>query len=214
VVTATAVACGLLGVWVPGSWDVSEAQISSFPRADVEALASISAPIRLEVHLAAQDARRAPFDRGPLAKLRRAVPEVEVNYRARTTTGLYEQADAGYGEIRYTVGDRTGASRALTDEAVIETLLELAGAYPVGESDAPYRGYPLITRPKGAVPVFFFLWPIVCASLWFWSSRRRSCIEVLDPCSLSLESGRGCRRLPTRKQFRWISGKSRSARLP
>jgi len=171
-IATAAAACGGLGVWAPGSWDVSEAQISSFPRADVEALASISEPIRVEVHLAAQDARRSPFDRGPLAKLRRAVPDVEVQYRARTTTGLYEQADPGYGEIRYTVGGRTDASRALTDEAVVEMLLDLAAVKRM-EGDTPYRGYPLVTLPAGASAIFFLLWPAACASLWLWSSWRR-----------------------------------------
>jgi hypothetical protein len=167
---AGGLALGLLVTLAPGHWDASETQVNSFPEAEAEALASIPAPIRLEVHLAPQDARRSPFDRGPLAKLRRAVPGADIAYVARTTTGLYEQADPGYGEVRYQVGSRTGESRALTDEAVVEMILGLAGVTAADEREAPYRGYPLAVQPTGATAAFFLIWPAVWAGVWFWSS--------------------------------------------
>ena len=60
------------------------------------------------IHLAPQDVRRLQFERGPLSKLRRAVPALRVTYTARTASGLYEQSDEGYGEIRYSLAGRFG----------------------------------------------------------------------------------------------------------
>ena len=82
---------------MPGSWDASETRLNSFAEHDEEALAQITQPIHIEVHLAPQDPRRTAFDRGPLAKLQRVHP-VDVSLVARTATGLYEQA--GYSRER------------------------------------------------------------------------------------------------------------------
>jgi hypothetical protein len=160
--------------FVPGSWDASETRINSFRERDEEALARIEQPIQIEVRLAPQDPRRAAFERGPLAKLRRIHSTVQVSFVARTATGLYEQADPGYGEIRCRVGPRAGMTRAVTDEALVETLLQTAGVSPRDEIDLPYRGRPLSVQPAGAAGIFFFMWPVVTAGLWIVSTRRQS----------------------------------------
>jgi hypothetical protein len=170
VAAGAGVALGLAVSLAPGSWDASETQINSFPAAEAEALSAIADPIRLEVHLAPQDARRTPFERGSMAKLRRAVPGAAIVYVARTSTGLYEQADPGYGEVRYQVGARSGASRALTDEAVVEMILGLASVTAADEREAPYRGFPLAVSPTGVTAAFFIVWPVAWAGIWFWSS--------------------------------------------
>lgn len=158
---------------IPGSWDASETRINSFAERDEEALAQIAPPIHIEVHLAPQDPRRTAFERGPLAKLRRIRP-VDVSFVSRTATGLYEQADKGYGEIRCQVGQRTGTTRAITDEALVELLLQVAGVTPAAEMETRYRGRPLAVHAAGAPALFFFIWPAAGAGVWLWSSRRQS----------------------------------------
>jgi hypothetical protein len=173
VVAAAAVAV-LLSSLAGGSWDASESRQNSFAEPEQEALAQIGRPLAIEVHFAPQDPRRVVFDRGPLAKLRRAMPHVSVTYVARTGTGLYEQADPGYGEIRYALDGRSASGRAVTDEGVLETVLGLAGVTPGADSDAEYRGHPLVARPAGAAVMFYGVWPIAIAGLGAWISRRQA----------------------------------------
>jgi ABC-2 type transport system permease protein len=176
--TAGLACSAVLAAWtvsfVPGSWDASETRINSFDERDEEALERIAQPIQVDVRLAPQDPRRVAFERGPLAKLRRVHPQTRVSFIARTATGLYEQADAGYGEIRCRVGDRTGVTRAVTDEALVETILGAAAVSRLGEMDLPYRGHPHSVHPAGAAAVFFLMWPVVTAGSWIVLSRRHS----------------------------------------
>jgi len=157
---------------MPGSWDASETRVNSFAEADEEMLERITGPIRVDVHLAPQDSRRSMFERGPLAKLRRAHPDTVVTYVSRTATGLYEQADAGYGEIHYGLGERTVTTRAVTDESLAESIRDLSGVPLDDEQDVPYRGRPLAASPVFAPTTFFVGWPVVVAGLWLLASRR------------------------------------------
>ena len=121
-----------------------------------------------------QDVRRLQFERGPLGKLRRAVPALRVTYTARTASGLYEQSDEGYGEIRYSLAGRTESSRIVTDEGALETIFRLADVKRADEDDMPYRGRPLVARPTGAIFVFHVLWPVSVALIGFGVVRRRT----------------------------------------
>jgi ABC-2 type transport system permease protein len=156
------------------SWDVSESRQNSFSEAAEEALAHLPAPLAIDVHLAPQDVRRLQFERGPLGKLRRAVPALRVTYTARTASGLYEQSDEGYGEIRYSLAGRTESSRIVTDEGALETIFKLAGIKRADEDEMPYRGRPLVARPTGAIFVFHVLWPVSVALIGFGVVRRRT----------------------------------------
>src|SRR6185503_4372066 len=109
------------------SWDASEGRLNSFPEAAEEALERINQPVRIEAHLAPGDPRRVDLERHAFAKLRRTIPGVGVSWVSRTTTGLFEQSDAAYGEIRYSVGANRVVGRATTDEAVLEAIFDAAG---------------------------------------------------------------------------------------
>ncbi len=142
------------------SWDFSESRANSFPEADERALLRIREPLSIEVHLAPEDPRRSDLEHRALSKLRRLLPDVRIRYVSSTSIGLFEQTAAGYGEIRYTLGERQTASRATTGEGVLEAIYSLAGVQPPEENDdAVYRGHPLAAEPKGAAMVFFALWP-------------------------------------------------------
>jgi hypothetical protein len=157
------------------SWDLSESRYNSFPRQDESQLERIEAPLSMEVHLAPEDPRRFDLEHHALGKLRRVMPGLTVHYVSATSTGLFEQGDDDYGEIRYQLGGRTAVSRLTTAEGVLETIYELADLEPPPESAGEtFRGHPLAAEPKGARAVFYGLWPALVLAASFFTLRRRT----------------------------------------
>jgi len=157
------------------SWDTSEARANSFSEADEVALKQIRSPLRIEAHLAAEDPRRADLERKALSKLRRTMHRVDVSYVAATTTGLFEQTAAHYGEIWYDLDGRRTMSRVTTAEGVLESIFSLAGIQPPAETDSDiFRGHPLAVPPKGAGAVFYGIWPALVIVAGFLVLRRQT----------------------------------------
>jgi hypothetical protein len=155
------------------SWDTSESRRNSFPLADERALAAIPRPISIEVHLAPEDPRRVDLDRRVLSKLRRVRPDTQVRYVSATRIGLFEQTNAGYGEVWFDVGGRKATTRAITEEAVLETIYGLADATPSARADeVTFRGHPLATEPRGAALIFYLLWPTLIVGMSLFESGR------------------------------------------
>jgi ABC-2 type transport system permease protein len=161
------------------SWDTSEARSNSFSEADEEALKQIRTPLRIEVHLAPEDPRRFDLEHQSLSKLRRVMPNLQVQYISATSIGLFEQTSAHYGEIWYELGGRKTMSRLTTAEGVLETIYALAGVEPSGEnagngdrSERVFRGHPLAVSPKGAATVFYGVWPALVVAGGFLVRRR------------------------------------------
>jgi ABC-2 type transport system permease protein len=172
-------ACGVLVVLASStawaSWDLSENRMNSFSQADEEALARIRAPLAIEVHLAPEDPRRADLDRKAIAKLRRVMPAVRVQYISSTSIGLFEQTAPHYGEIWYELGGKKEMSRATTSESALETIYDLAGITPPVEADADiFRGHPLATPPKGAAAAFYGIWPALVGVGAFFIRRQHA----------------------------------------
>ena len=157
------------------SWDTSEARANSFSESDEAALKQIRSPLRIEAHLAAEDPRRADLERKALFKLRRTLPRVEVTYIASTTTGLFEQTAAHYGEIWYDLDGHRAMSRVTTAEGVLETIFSLAGIKPPEELDSDiFRGHPLAVPPTGAAAVFYGIWPAIVLGAAILVLRRHT----------------------------------------
>ena len=157
------------------SWDTSEARANSFSEADEAALKQIRSPLRIEAHLAAEDPRRADLERKALSKLRRTMHRVDVSYVAATTTGLFEQTAAHYGEIWYDLDGRRTMSRVTTAEGVLESIFSLAGIQPPAETDSDiFRGHPLAVPPNGAGAVFYGIWPALVIVAGFLVLRRQT----------------------------------------
>jgi ABC-type transport system involved in multi-copper enzyme maturation permease subunit len=154
------------------SWDTSENRMNSFPEADDEALAQIQTPLHIEAHLAPEDPRRADLERKAIAKLRRAMQHLQVQYVSATSIGLFEQTSPHYGEIWYELGGRRAMSRATSAEGVLETIYSLAGVKPPAESDSTFRGHPLAVAPVGAATIFYGAWPAVVVAVSVLSRRR------------------------------------------
>ena len=72
------------------------------------------------------------------------MPRLEVRYVSATTTGLFEQSGAHYGEVWYRLGDHgvPMMSRQTTVEGVLETIYGLAGV------DATRRDRRYLPRPS------------------------------------------------------------------
>jgi ABC-type transport system involved in multi-copper enzyme maturation permease subunit len=177
VVVAALTAAAVFGcTFLTSSWDLSENRMNSFPRADETLLRQIREPLQIEAHLAAVDPRRVDLEHKVLSKLRRVMPRVEVRYVAATSTGLFEQGAAQYGEVWYRLGD-SGVpimSRQTTADGVLGTIYGLAGfATPVETADI-FRGHPLAVPPRRAAAMFYGVWPalVIAAGVRHW--RRRS----------------------------------------
>jgi ABC-2 type transport system permease protein len=157
------------------SWDLSESRMNSFSESDEQALSRIRAPLGIEVHLAPEDPRRADLDRKAIAKLRRVMPAVHVQYMSATSIGLFEQTAPHYGEIWYELGGRKEMSRATTAESALETIYDLAGVKaPVERDDEIFRGHPLAVAPTGAAALFYGIWPAAVVVGAFLIRRRHA----------------------------------------
>src|SRR5205823_6359820 len=93
------------------SWDASENRMNSFSESAEATLRQIREPLRIEAHLAPEDPRRVDLEHRAIAKLRRVLPRLQVDYVSATSIGLFEQTSAHYGEIWYELGGRKAMSR-------------------------------------------------------------------------------------------------------
>jgi ABC-2 type transport system permease protein len=161
----------LAGSQVRANWDLSESRINSFPPADEAALRLLNLKLRITVNLAPEDPRRADLDRRAFAKLRRVVPDLDIQYLSATSIGMFEQTRESYGEIWYEYSGRKQTTRATTEESVLENIYSVAQTQPSITSAAGgtvFRGHPLAVLPTGAAEIFYGLWPgliLLCSLL-------------------------------------------------
>jgi hypothetical protein len=156
------------------SWDVSEDRRNSFGASDVRALRGIAAPLRVEVHLGPADPRLADLERDVFRKLRRTMPHVDITYAAQTSTGLFEGAGAGYGEIWYELDGRRAMSRSSVPAIVLETIFGLARVTPPAPTAADYPGYPArLAVPAWQLALLLVVW-LLCVGGWYLAARRLS----------------------------------------
>ncbi len=77
--------------------DVTEDQRNSFPIADARALASLTEPLTVTVHLAPEDPRYVDLSRNVLVKLERVMPKITIRLAGDRLAGRDER----YGEVEY-----------------------------------------------------------------------------------------------------------------
>jgi ABC-type transport system involved in multi-copper enzyme maturation permease subunit len=158
--------------FLSANWDTSEARGNSFPEPDEHALRQIRAPLTIEVHLAPEDPRRTDLDARAISKLRRIMRHLHVRYISATSIGLFEQANAGYGEIWYELDSRKIMTRATTAESALESIYSVAQITPPVESDEVFRGHPLAAPTTDASILFYFVWPVLFLSIGILARRR------------------------------------------
>jgi hypothetical protein len=148
--------------------------MNSFPEPDEAALRQIHDPLRIVVHLAPEDPRRSDLDRRAISKLRRIMPNLDVEYVSATSIGLFEQTSEHYGEIWYELDGRKEMSRVTTAEGALESIYSVAGMKPPVENDEDvFRGHPLAVAPNGAAAIFYVAWPAVILVLGIFVSAKR-----------------------------------------
>ena len=98
-----------------------------------------------------------------------------MRYVARTSTGLFEQSSAHYGEVWYQLDDRTPVmSRTTTVDGVLDTIYGLAGVEPPAETDEVFTGHPLAVPPRRAGTVFYGIWPAMVVAAGVFVRRRQA----------------------------------------
>jgi len=154
------------------SWDVSEDRRHSFSEADEAALRALPAPLKIEVHLGAEDPRLADLRREILDRLEREVPRLEVAFMGAGGTGLFANPDPHYGEIWYELAGKRVMLKSAIEPVVLQTIYDLAGmkATPTADSES-YSGYPIKAEASYAWLVFFVLLPAIVLTA-FWMVRR------------------------------------------
>jgi len=154
------------------SWDMTEDRRHSFPPSDDRALRSLGGPLRVEVHLGAEDPRLADLRRELFDRLERVVPRLDIAVVNGGGTGMFARHDPHYGEIWYEFAGRRVMLKSAIVPVVLQTIYDLAGAGATPAVADEYGGYPLAADPWFAWVLFFGVWPAVVVTT-FWRGRRK-----------------------------------------
>jgi hypothetical protein len=166
------IVCAAAASRVHSSWDVTEDRRHSFSEVDEARLRALAGPLKIEIHLGAEDPRLADFHREILDKLERTVPRLDVSYLGAGGTGLFASHDAHYGEIWYELSGKRVMLKSAIEPVVLETIYGMAGitAAPVTGDDS-YKGYPLHSDAPFAAIVLFAAGPLIVVAA-SWRARR------------------------------------------
>ena len=152
--------------------DVTEDQRNSFPAADRRALAQLTDPLVVTVHLAPEDPRYADLQRNVLAKLARALPHVTIRLAGGRHTLAGSAEDEAYGEVEYAYGARVATSRSTSPGEVLPLLYGLAQMpVPTAIAADTYPGYPCVANAQAALFWFCGGLPLVIVLTWWWTRR-------------------------------------------
>lgn len=152
--------------------DVTEIRRNSFSVADQLALARLTEPLVITVHLAPEDPRYVDLQRNVLGKLERALPNITIRLAGGRQTLSGKAGDDTYGEIIYVYGARSDTSRSTSPREILPLLYGLAGAsLPEPSAAFDYPGYPLVASGGVALIWFFGGLPLLTTFFWWWSRR-------------------------------------------
>ncbi len=158
---------------IPGCLDVTENQRHSFNPADTRALQKMNKELTLTIHLNPGDSRLLDMEKGILAKLRRTVAQLNIQYVQDTSTGLFGATENDeYGQIQYEYDGRRDQSYSNSQEEVLAIIYGLAGVRVIPEDTHVYQGYPLVTAATKGKWWFYIFLPLLflCGALY---SRKR-----------------------------------------
>jgi hypothetical protein len=162
----------VLAAQIGTSVDVSEDRRNSFAVADERQLATLTGPLTIAVHLAAEDPRYVDLQRSLLAKLERVMPHVSIRL-ATARQGFASSADDdAYGIVEYRYGDRSDSSRSTSTPEILPLIYGLAGVNaPAPIPSADYPGYPHVANGEPALIWFLAVLPTLIVLAW-WRTRR------------------------------------------
>jgi mono/diheme cytochrome c family protein/ABC-type transport system involved in multi-copper enzyme maturation permease subunit len=157
------------GVYV----DLSEDRRNSFSPADEQALRQMDQPLLITVHLAPGESRLRDLDRGVLSKLRRVVPNLDIQYAdTGRTTGTFGAAssDPKYGVVEFSYAGAHVESRSTSAAELLPLIHGLAGrqVYP---ASLVYPGYPL--EASLGLRIWWFIVALPALGLLGWWLNQR-----------------------------------------
>jgi len=157
---------------IRASRDMTEDRRNSFSAADERVLATLSQPLRINVHLAPEDPRFVDLQRNVLAKLERVMPDVVVRVAGARQPVAMGTGDDTYGQIEFAYGRRMDTTRSTSPREILPLLYDLAQVTaPRPDPGGGYPGYPLVTDAWLGLLSFFGVLPALIALAW-WFSRR------------------------------------------
>jgi hypothetical protein len=146
---------------MPGYMDVTENQRHSFNPADSRALRQLDRTLTITIHLNPQDSRLLDLEQDVLAKLRRSVPDLDIQYMRTGSGGLFSAAEGdNYGLIEYEYGGKRDQSYSNSQNEILPIIYKLAGIEVAAEPVPAYRGYPLVADATGYGWWFYILLPL------------------------------------------------------
>jgi hypothetical protein len=159
---------------IKASIDVTEDRRNSFAVADARQLASLSEPLDITVHLAAEDPRYIDLQRNVLSKLERVMPRVSIHLATARQSFVSPAVDESYGEIEYRYADRADTSRSTSPREILPLIYGLAAVpTPTTIPSAEYPGYPLVANGDLALVWFLAILPALIVLAW-WRARREA----------------------------------------
>jgi hypothetical protein len=154
------------------SMDVTEDRRNSFAAADERQLATLTGPLTITVHLAAEDPRYVDLQRNVLAKLERAMPHVSIQLATVRQSFAVSADDEAYGLVEYRYGARADSTRSTNPREILPLIYGLAGMpEPALAPSADYPGYPHVANGDPVLVWFLAVLPVLIAFAW-WRSRR------------------------------------------
>jgi hypothetical protein len=143
-IAAVAVALLVMFGGVRRGYDGSEQHRHSLPGTIVAALRDLPGEIAIDVWLDRDDGRRTELERGPLAKLSLARPDVELRTPLDASADALATRGADYGRIVVHIGDRSTETRSSSGDEIVRCMFDAAGrAMPPWEEPA-YPGHPFV----------------------------------------------------------------------
>ncbi len=145
--------------------DITENQRHSFNPADTRALQQLSKPLIITIHLDPQDSRLLDLEHDFLAKLRRSVPKLVIQYVQSGSTGLFSTSGSdNYGIIEYEYDGKHDKSFSNSQNEILPIIYSMAGVQVTPATVPTYSGYPLVADASGSkwwfylvLPLFFFI---------------------------------------------------------
>jgi hypothetical protein len=156
-------------VLAPQYMDVTENLRHSFNPADSGALQKLSEPLTITIHLNPQDSRLLDLEQDVLAKLRRSVPKLNVQYAQIKSTGLFSASESdNYGLIQFEYSGQRDESYSNSENEILPIIYNLAGLRVVPDPVPTYRGHPLIAEATGSRWWFYVFLPLffLCAGVY------------------------------------------------
>ena len=162
-----------LSTFLPGYRDLSENRRHSLNPADSHALAQLDKPLIITVHLNARDSRLLDLEGDMLAKLRRIVPDLQIQYAVDNSTGLFSAGgDDKYGLIEYEYDGHRDESYSNSREEILSIIYQLAGIQVHAQPVEAYPGYPLVADAGASRWLFYLVLPLLFLCGWLYSGKR------------------------------------------